>query len=136
MEQMEEEHMATLPPQKRAAALTEAGMGFFNQGLILEAEREFQSALAAESDNADARAGLALVREHEGDIKEARVQATESLKTKPNVTAYLVLGRLDLQANQKPAAAADVSSALKLEPQNAAARGLKQQIESKGQSVP
>ena len=47
MEQMEEQHMATLPPQKRAAALTEAGMRFFNQGLILEAEREFQSALAA-----------------------------------------------------------------------------------------
>jgi tetratricopeptide (TPR) repeat protein len=136
MEQMEEQHMATLPPQKRAAALNEAGMRFFNQGLILEAEREFQSALAAESDHAEARAGLALVREHEGDIKEARVQATESLKTKPNVTAYLVLGRLDLQANQKPAAAADVSSALKLEPQNAAARTLKQQIESKGQSVP
>jgi tetratricopeptide (TPR) repeat protein len=136
MEQMEEQHMATLPPQKRAAAFNEAGMGFFNQGLILEAEREFQSALAAESDNADARAGLALVREHEGDIKEARVQATESLKTRPNVTAYLVLGRLDLQANQKPAAAADVSSALKLEPQNAAARSLKQQVESKGQSVP
>ena len=79
---------------------------------------------------------MALVREHEGDSKEARVQATESLKTKPNVAAYLVLGRLDLQANQKPAAAADVSSALKLEPQNAAARTLKQQIESKGQSVP
>ena len=136
MEQMEEQHLATLPPQKRAAAYNEAGMRFFNQGLILEAEREFQSALAAESDNADARAGLALVREHEGDVKEARVQATESLKTRPNVAAYLVLGRLDLQANQKPAAAADVSSALKLEPQNAAARTLKQQIESKGQSVP
>jgi tetratricopeptide (TPR) repeat protein len=136
MEEMQEKHMAALPPQKHADALTEAGMRFFNQGLILEAEREFQSALAAESDNAEARAGLALVREHEGNTKEARVQATESLKTKPNVTAYLVLARLDLQANQKPAAAEDVSSALKLEPQNAAARSLKQQVESKGQSVP
>jgi hypothetical protein len=29
-----------------------------------------------------------------------------------------------------------VSSALKLEPQNAAARALRQQIESKGQTVP
>ena len=124
--------MSTLPPQKRAAALNEAGMRFFNQGLILEAEREFQSALAAESDNADARAGLALVREHEGDSKEARVQAAESLKTKPNVTAYLVLGRLDLQANQKPAAAADVSSALKLEPQNAAARSIETTAREQG----
>jgi tetratricopeptide (TPR) repeat protein len=136
MEQMDEARMATMPPPKHAAALTEAGMRFFDQGLILEAEREFQSALETQSDNADAHAGLALVREHEGDVKEARAQATESLKTQPNVNAYLVLARLDLQANQKPAAAADVSSALKLEPQNAVARGIKQQIESKGQPVP
>ncbi len=136
MEQMQEERMTNLPPQKRAAGLTAAGMRFFSQGLILEAEREFQSALQAQSDDADAHAGLALVREHEGDTKEARREATESLKTQPNVTAYLVLGRLDLQTNQKPAAAADVSSALKLEPQNSAARVLKQQVESKGQPVP
>jgi tetratricopeptide (TPR) repeat protein len=136
MEQMQEERMTNLPPQKRAAGLTAAGMRFFNQGLILEAEREFQSALQAQSDDADAHAGLALVREHEGDTKEARREATESIKTQPNVNAYLVLGRLDLQTNQKPAAAADVSSALKLEPQNSAARVLKQQVESKGQTVP
>ena len=136
MEQMEQEHMSTLTPEKHAAALTEAGMRFFNQGLILEAEREFQAALEAESGNPDAHAGLALVRERGGDTKEARLQATESLKIRPNITAYLVLARLDLQANQKPAAAADVSSALKLEPQNSGARALKQQIESKGQPVP
>jgi tetratricopeptide (TPR) repeat protein len=136
MEQMQQERMTNLPPQKRAAGLTAAGMRFFNQGLILEAEREFQSALQAQSDDAEAHAGLALVREHEGDSKEARREATESVKTQPNATAYLVLGRLDLQTNQKPAAAADVSSALKLEPQNSAARVLKQQVESKGQPVP
>jgi uncharacterized protein HemY len=77
-----------------------------------------------------------LVREQGGDAQAARAHAAESLKTQPNVTAYLVLARLDLQANQKPAAADDVSSALKLEPQNAAARALRQQIESKGQTVP
>ncbi len=98
-----------LPPQKHAAALTEAGMRFFNQGLILEAEREFQAALVADGGNADAHAGLALVRERGGDLQEAHAQADESVKMKPNVTAYLVLARLDLQANQKPAAAADVS---------------------------
>ena len=136
MEQVEEARMATLPPQKRAAALTAAGMSFFNQGLILEAEREFQDALAVDSANPEAHAGLALVREQGGDPKESRQQATESLNAKPNVTAYLVLARLDLQANQPAAAAADVSSALKLEPQNSAARGLKLQIESKGQTVP
>jgi tetratricopeptide (TPR) repeat protein len=136
MEEMEDAHLATLSPQKRAAALTTAGMRFFNQGLILEAEREFHAALAADAGNPEAHAGLALVRERGGDPKEARLEAAESLNARPNVTAYLVLARLDLQADQKLAATADVSNALKLEPQNAAARGLKQQIESKGQPVP
>jgi tetratricopeptide (TPR) repeat protein len=136
MEQMEEAHLAVLPAQKRAAALTEAGMRFFHQGLILEAEREFQAALLADGGNADAHAGLALVREQGGDLQQARAEATESLKMRPNVTSYLVLARLDVEANQKPAAAEDVSSALKLEPQNSAARGLRQQLESKGQAVP
>ena len=111
-------------------------MRFFNQGLILEAEREFQAALVADGGNADAHAGLALVRERGGDLQEAHAQADESVKMKPNVAAYLVLARLDLQANQKTAAAGDVSEALKLEPQNSAAHALRQQIESKGQTVP
>jgi tetratricopeptide (TPR) repeat protein len=136
MEQMEEDHLGTLPPQKHAAALAEAGMRFFHDGLILEAEREFQAALQVDGANSAAHAGLALVREQGGDAQAARAHAAQSLKTQPNVTAYLVLARLDLQANQKPAAADDVSSALKLEPQNPAARALRQQIESKGQTVP
>jgi Tfp pilus assembly protein PilF len=133
IEQMDEDRLASLPPHKHAAALTEAGMSFFNQGLILEAEREFQAALIADGGNADAHAGLALVREQEGDIQEARAHADESVKMQPNVSAYLVLARLDLEANEKPAAAADVSSALKLEPQNSAAHALLEKIESKGQ---
>jgi tetratricopeptide (TPR) repeat protein len=136
IEQMNEQRLSTLPPQKHAEAHTQAGMRYFNQGLILEAEREFQSAIEVQSDDPDAHAGLALVRESEGDTREARLQANESLKAAPNETAYLVLGRLDLQANQKSDAAADVSNALKLEPQNSLARGLKQQLETKGQAVP
>jgi tetratricopeptide (TPR) repeat protein len=136
MEQMEEARLASLPPAKRATQLNAAGTRFYNQGLILEAEREFQEALAADASNADAHAGLAMVREHGGDAKGARAEADESLKTQPNATAYVVLGKLDLQANHKPEAAADVSNALRLEPQNGAARALRQQIESKGQSVP
>ena len=84
---MEENRLGTLPPQKHAAALTEAGMRFFNEGLILEAEREFQAALQVDAANSVAQAGLALVREQEGDNQGARAHAGESLKTQPNVTA-------------------------------------------------
>ncbi len=136
MEQMQEAHLATLPPHKQADALTQAGMRYFNQGLILEAERQFQAALQAEGANAEAHAGLALVRERESDLANARIEAEASLKTQPNVTAYLVLTRLDLQANQKSEATADVDNALRLEPQNAAAHALRQQIEGKGQAAP
>ncbi len=136
MEQMEEAHLATLPPEKQAAALTEAGERYANQGLILEGEREFQAALQADPANPEAHAQLALVREREGETNDARVQAEAAIKSKPNVVAYLVLARLDLSANMKPEAAANVSQALQLEPQNSAARALKQQLESKGQPVP
>ena len=136
MEQMQAAHLATLPPQKQAAALTQAGMRFFNQGLLLEAEREFQAALLAESMNAEAHAALALVREREGDVKNARLEATSSVMSKPNVTAYLVLGRLDLQDNQKAAAESDITDAFKLEPQNSAVRTLRQQIENKWPTTP
>ena len=136
MQQMEEARLATLPPAKQAVAFNAAGTRFYSRGLVLEAEREFQAALSAESNNAEALAGLALVQERDGDTQQARLRAEASLKAQPNVTAYLVLARLDLQEDHKPDAATAVSNALKLEPQNAAARTLRQQIESKGQPVP
>ena len=54
----------------------------------------------------------------------------------PDVLAYLVLGRLNLAANNLPESAADVNDALKLEPSNANARGLAQALESRGQKLP
>ena len=136
MEQMEAMRLATLPPAKHAAALTEAGTRFLYQGLILEAEREFQAALQTDSGNADAHAGMAMVREREGDADTARTEAEASLKLQPNVAAYLVLARLDMALNQNPAAAGELSRALQMEPENSVARGLRQQLEARGQPVP
>ncbi len=77
-----------------------------------------------------------MVRERGGDAQAARQEAEQSIKLQPNITAYLVLARLDLAANQLPGAASSVSQALRLEPQNSAARRLRQQLEAKGQQVP
>ncbi|HEY4047734.1 MAG TPA: tetratricopeptide repeat protein [Acidobacteriaceae bacterium] len=136
MEQMEAMRLSSLPPAKQAARLTEEGTRFLNQGLILEAEREFQAALQVEGANSGAHAGLAVIRERGGDAEAARKEAIQSLSSQPNITAYLVLARLDLTSNQLSDAAQNVSHALQLEPQNSAARGLRQQLENKGQQIP
>ena len=136
MEQMEAVRLASLPADARASALVKQGDQFMNGGLALEAERLFQSALQANPSSALAYAGLAQVREHSGDANAARQEAQKSLTLSPNVPAHLVLARLDLATNQLGTAATEVSKALKLEPANANARGMKQALESRGQQVP
>jgi tetratricopeptide (TPR) repeat protein len=135
MEQMQTMRLSTLPPAERAAALTKEGTQFFNRGLILEAEREFQAAIAADPSSAAAHAGLAQVRERSNDPDAARQEAQKSLMLKPNVTAHLVLARMDLQANQLSSAAGEVSQALQLEPGNANALGMKQALSQRGQQL-
>jgi uncharacterized protein HemY len=55
---------------------------------------------------------------------------------RPNVPAYLVLARLDLQTNDAPASASNVSKALKLNPKDSAAQGMRQALQARGQSLP
>jgi tetratricopeptide (TPR) repeat protein len=136
MEQVEALRLATLPPAQQAAALVKYGDQFLNRGLILEAEREFQSALKADPSSALAHAGLAQVREHSRDVEAARQEAEKSLTLAPNVPAHLVLARLDLSSNQLAPAANEVSQALRIDPASSNALGMKQAIESRGQQVP
>jgi tetratricopeptide (TPR) repeat protein len=136
LDQMRAVRMATLPPSQQAAEYTQLGSDYLAQGLIPEAEREFQAAISADSTNAAAHAGLAQVREHSGSPADARQEAEASLKVHPNVEAYLVLARLELQANHMPESASEVSKALQLEPGNAAAQGMKQALQARGQALP
>jgi len=136
MEELQTARLSALPAGQRAAALTKEGTQFFNRGLILEAEREFQAALAADPSSAAAHAGLAQVRERSNDLDAARQEAQKSLQLQPNVTAHLVLARMDLQANQLSSAAGEVSQALQIEPANANALGMKQAIAQRGRQVP
>src|SRR6185437_5406217 len=106
------------------------------RGLILEAERQYQAALSADSSSALAHAGLAVVREHSQDDKAAREEAQQSISLAPNAEAYLVLARLDLDDKKLPAAANEVSAALRLDPASASAKNMKQKLEAQGQQVP
>jgi len=135
LDQMRVIQMAALPPAQQAAQYAQLGDGYLAQGLVPEAERQFHAALAADANNAAAHAGLAQVRERSGSADEARDEAQTSIKLAPNVPAYLVLARLALQANRLPDSANAVTNALRIDPRNSAALGMKTALEARGQSV-
>ena len=134
MEQVEAMRLASLPPAQRAAELVRDGDQFFQRGLVLEAEGEYREALKADPGSALAHAGLASVHERDGDPAAARAEAHASIQLAPNVAAWLVLARLDLEANQLSAAAGDVGEALRVDPANANARGMKLALERRQKS--
>ena len=135
MEEMQAMRLDAMPPAEHASALTREGQQYLAEGLLLEAEREFQSALAVDSGNAAAHAGLADVRERGGDQDAARREAQASLKLKPTSPAYVVLARVDLASSQTGAAAADIQQALALDPTNTSARTLQQTIQAREQKA-
>ena len=136
LDQMRALQMATLPPAQQAAQYTQLGTEYLAQGLLPEAEQEFHTALVADPKNAAAHAGIAQVRERSGSTSDARAEAQNSLDLSPNVAAYLVLARLDLQIDQLSESAYNVANALRLEPGNPAALGMKTALATRGQSVP
>jgi tetratricopeptide (TPR) repeat protein len=128
--------MAMLTPAQRVDEYLQLGRQYLTEGLLPEAETEFQSALQANPNSADAHAGLAQLREASNDPVKARDEAKTSIILKPNVAAYLVLARLDLADKQLPASADDVSHALKLDPTSADAIAFRLVLQQRGQPVP
>lgn len=136
IDQMRAMRLATLPPAQQATEYTQLGRDYLAQGLLPEAEEQFNSAIQADASSAQGHAGLAQVREQSGDAVEARSEALASIQWKPNANAYLVLARLDLAQNDLRAAAQDVQNALRVEPANPAVAGMRQALQNRGQSVP
>ena len=123
-----EAKLRTSDPVTHAAFHSQHGKQLLDQGLVSEAEREFREAVILDPMNADAHAGLAHVLESSQDGKGARNEARVSIRLKPTVEAYLVLARLDLAENNPVAAQQDVDHALIIDPANALATSLKNDI--------
>ena len=131
VDQMDAARLTALPAPERARKLSAEGNDYLNRGLVLEAERLYQSAMAADTNSAAAHAGLAEVRRRTGDAADARQEANQALKLNPSAEAYLVLSRLDLAAGNLSVAGSEVSEALKLAPTNQAAQQLSLEIAAK-----
>jgi tetratricopeptide (TPR) repeat protein len=136
LEQLELAKLGSQPADKRAAAEAADGDRYLAQGLLLEAEQSYQTALHTDSQNAAAHAGLANVRLKTGDLTAAKAEANASLKIAPSALAYVVLGTVQLNQFQLPAAASSASQALHLQPQDKAARHLQLMLQQRGVSVP
>jgi tetratricopeptide (TPR) repeat protein/TolB-like protein len=131
MDQMDAGRLAALPAPDRARALSTQAKGYLDRGLLLEAERLYQAAVAADGKSAEAHAGLAEVRERSGDNDAARKEAEASLQLGPSASAYLVLARLDLAAGQLEMANSEAGNALNLDPANRAAKEIQEQIRAR-----
>jgi tetratricopeptide (TPR) repeat protein len=134
MDQMGAARLAALPPQERAQKLSSQAHEYLEHGLLLEAARLYQAAVTADAKDAAAHAGLAEIRERDGDAPAARKEAVTSLKLLPSVEAYLVLARLDLADGHRDDALHNVRAALQIDSKNKVALELWQRIEaSEGQ---
>jgi tetratricopeptide (TPR) repeat protein len=128
LDSMEATRLAALPAHARAVKLAGRAKEYFNRGLLLEAERLYQSSVADDARLAEAHAGLAAVRERTGDAASARKEANEAIQIAPSADAYLVLGRLDIAANHMDDASREIGEALKLDPASRPAQELHRQI--------
>ncbi len=131
LEELEASRLAALGPMERAQKLCAQAHDYLDRGLLLEAERLYLSAEAADPKGAAVHAGLAQIRERTGDAKAARKEAVTSLELMPSVDAYLVVVRLDLAANHLYEAQQNLAAALQIDPKSKPALELKGQVEAR-----
>jgi tetratricopeptide (TPR) repeat protein/TolB-like protein len=131
LDQVDAAHLAQLAPRERAQKLSVQAKEYLDRGLLLEAERLYQTALAANPQASQAHAGLAEIRERTGDAEAARKEAVTSLELLPSTDAYLVLARLDLAAGHFEQVKYETGEALKIDPNNKLALELKQQADAR-----
>jgi Tfp pilus assembly protein PilF len=124
----QEAGLAGAPASRHAAFHADRGRELLARGLHADAEREFREAMQRDRNNAGAHAGLARILEARKDAPGARTQAEAALRLSPNVDAFLVLARLDMEDNNLARATQNVDRALALEPGNATAQALKHSI--------
>ncbi len=131
LDQVEASRLAALTSEQRAQTLCTQAREYLSRGLLLEAERLYRQAIAADGRSEAAHEGLAEVRERTGDTAGARQEANAALELGPSAGAYMVLARLDFVANRLSDAARNAGEVLKLSPNSPAAKELLRQVSAK-----
>jgi tetratricopeptide (TPR) repeat protein len=131
IEAVAEQRLAKTDSQTHAQFHADRGHQLLTQGFLSEAEAEFHEAIALNSLNPEAHAGLASVLEAENNNTGARSEADQALRLRQFPEPLLVLAKLDLRDNKAEAAAENIDQVLRLEPSNACALELKRALAAK-----
>lgn len=118
-------------PHTHAAFHTERGHQMLESGFVGEAEKEFREAIMLDPTNIAAHSGLARVLLQTGDASAASAEADSALRLGQSAEALVVLGQLALNQGRPDQAQQNVDQALALDPNNAAAQGLKKAVDAK-----
>lgn len=131
LDAMQAARRAALTPHDRAASWADEAHSYLDRGLLLEAERLYQSAIKSDGSLAEAHVGLGEIRMRTGDLDSAHAEANTAQQLQPSAAGWLLLARIDLARGQLQNAAVEVGEALKLEPANRAALELRSTIAQK-----
>jgi tetratricopeptide (TPR) repeat protein len=126
-----EQRLAKADPQTHARYHSDRGHQFLKQGFMAEAEREFREAVKVNPSSAEGHSGLADVLAATNRDTEARAEAEASLGLRPSAEALVVLAQLDLRDNKAEAAGEEADRALRMDPSNTTAQGLKRAVAAK-----
>jgi tetratricopeptide (TPR) repeat protein len=124
----QEAQMAHADPKKHAAMHVEEGKQQLREGFYEDARDSFREAASLDPNNGEAHLGLANAEMALNDFAAARSELDAALSTGANPAAYLALAQLDLKEKKFDAANEHLEQALHLQPENAVALQLKQQL--------
>jgi len=124
-------------PESPAAAATEVpaahvrrGRQELSAGHMDDAEKEFRSALAAEPGNAAAHYGLAEIDRRRGKMDDAAGELQASLKARDSAAVRTMLAKIYLEQKKPELARAEIEKALKLAPNYAEAKQLREHLQN------
>ena len=131
IENAQEAQMANADPKKHAAMYVDQGKQQLAQGFYEEARDHFHRAIALDPENGEAHLGLAQADLALNDLGNARSELDPILQKQPTIEAYVTVSQIDIKENKLAAADQHISEALRMDPANATALQLKQQLAAK-----
>jgi len=125
-----EERLATAPPQAHIEAHLALGKKFLAENRWGEAERELTEVASLAPGDPQIHLLLAQALQEEGKHQEAAGELQSSLKLKETADTHLALARVYLSMNQAELARSECQAALNLDPGNAQAKQILQEIQA------